>query len=80
MEKWVLDRRLAQMKEEGTNFRCGVEVGKDLTWPELKDRYDAVVVAVGSTIGRDLPVPGRNLNGIWMQKTRGGSSPSRIRV
>ena len=64
MEKWVLDRRLAQMKEEGTNFRCGVEVGKDLTWPELKDRYDAVVVAVGSTIGRDLPVPGRNLDGI----------------
>jgi len=41
-----------------------VEVGRDLTWPELKDRYDAVVVAVGSTIGRDLPVPGRNLNGI----------------
>ena len=64
MEKWVLDRRLAQMKEEGTNFRCGVEVGVDLTGEELRERYDAIVLATGSTVGRDLPVPGRELAGI----------------
>jgi glutamate synthase (NADPH/NADH) small chain len=64
MEKSVLDRRIRQMKDEGTNFRCGVEVGSSVSWRALRDRYDAVVIAVGSTIGRDLPVPGRELNGI----------------
>lgn len=64
MEKAVLDRRIRQMKDEGTNFRCGVEVGKSITGDQLRERYDAVVLAVGSTIGRDLPVPGRELNGI----------------
>jgi glutamate synthase (NADPH/NADH) small chain len=64
MEKYVLDRRIQQMKDEGTNFRCGVEVGVKITGQQLKERYDAVVLAVGSTIGRDLPVPGRELNGI----------------
>jgi glutamate synthase (NADPH/NADH) small chain len=52
------------MKDEGTNFRCGVEVGKSVTGPQLKQRYDAVVIATGSTVARDLPVPGRELNGI----------------
>lgn len=65
MEKKVLDRRIRQMKDEGTNFRCGVEVGKDVSWAELQKRYDAVVLALGSTIGRDLPAPGRELNGIY---------------
>ena len=64
MEKEVLDRRIRQMKDEGTNFRCGVEVGVDITADELRERYDAVVLATGSTIGRDLPVPGRELAGI----------------
>ena len=64
MEKAVLDRRIRQMKDEGTNFRCGVEVGVDITGPDLRERYDAVVLATGSTIGRDLPVPGRDLAGI----------------
>jgi glutamate synthase (NADPH/NADH) small chain len=64
MEKAVLDRRIRQMKDEGTNFRCGVEVGVDLTGEELQERYDAVVLATGSTVGRDLPVPGRELAGI----------------
>jgi glutamate synthase (NADPH/NADH) small chain len=64
MEKAVLDRRIRQMKDEGTNFRCGVEIGVDLTGDELRERYDAVVLATGSTIGRDLPVPGRELAGI----------------
>ena len=64
MEKAVLDRRIRQMKDEGTNFRCGVEVGVDITGEQLQERYDAVVLATGSTVGRDLPVPGRELGGI----------------
>jgi glutamate synthase (NADPH) small chain len=64
MEKVHLDRRLAQMEAEGTRFRVGVDVGADLTGQQLRDRYDAVVLAIGSTVGRDLPVPGRELDGI----------------
>jgi glutamate synthase (NADPH/NADH) small chain len=64
MEKKVLDRRLEQMRREGTVFRAGVDVGGELTGSDLRDRYDAVVLAIGSTIGRDLPVPGRELGGI----------------
>jgi glutamate synthase (NADPH/NADH) small chain len=64
MEKSVLDRRIRQMKDEGTNFHNGIEAGVKITGPELQERYDAIVLAVGSTVGRDLPVPGRHLNGI----------------
>ncbi len=64
MEKSVLDRRLAQMEAEGTRFRNGVKVGEDLTGKQLRDRYDAVVLAIGSTVPRDLPVPGRELDGV----------------
>ncbi len=64
MEKAVLDRRLAQMAAEGTRFRPGVAIGDDITGPQLRSRYDAVVLAVGSTVGRDLPVPGRELGGV----------------
>ena len=67
MEKAVLDRRLDQMRREGTVFRVGVDVGTDgsgLTGTRLRERYDAVVLATGSTIPRDLPVPGRDLAGI----------------
>jgi glutamate synthase (NADPH/NADH) small chain len=64
MEKSVLDRRLAQMRSEGTRFRNGVDVGADLTGKALRDRYDAVVLALGATIPRDLSVPGRELDGV----------------
>ncbi len=64
MEKSVLDRRLAQLAAEGTRFRPGVDVGREITGRQLRDRYDAVVLAVGSTVPRDLPVPGRELAGI----------------
>ncbi len=64
MEKAVLDRRIQQMRDEGTNFRCGVEVGVTITGEQIKARYEAVVLATGSTVGRDLPVPGRELKGI----------------
>jgi glutamate synthase (NADPH/NADH) small chain len=66
MEKAVLDRRLAQMRAEGTVFRTGVDVGVDLTVDELRNTYDAVVLAGGSTVGRDLPAPGRELDGIHL--------------
>ena len=64
MEKHHLDRRLAQMEAEGTRFRAGVEAGVDVSGRQLRDRYDAVVLAVGATAWRDLPVPGRELDGI----------------
>jgi glutamate synthase (NADPH/NADH) small chain len=64
MEKSVLDRRLAQMEAEGTRFRNGVDVGGDLTGKQLRERYDAVVLAIGATVPRDLSVPGRELDGV----------------
>jgi glutamate synthase (NADPH) small chain len=64
MEKAVIDRRLAQMEAEGTRFRSGVDVGVAITGQQLRDRYDAVVLAVGATVPRDLPVPGRQLDGV----------------
>jgi glutamate synthase (NADPH/NADH) small chain len=65
MEKRYLERRLAQMEAEGTKFRPGVDVGTDITVEALRHRYDAVVLAVGSTQPRDLPVPGRELHGVY---------------
>jgi glutamate synthase (NADPH/NADH) small chain len=64
MEKLQVDRRIDQMEREGTVFRTGVQVGKTLTGHQLRDRYDAVVLAIGSTVPRDLPAPGRELAGI----------------
>ena len=64
LEKHHVDRRVEQMKEEGTRFRPGVEIGRDITWTELRSRYDAVVVATGATVPRELPVPGADLAGI----------------
>lgn len=64
MEKRVLDRRLDQMRAEGTEFRTGVNVGVDITAEQLRADFDAVVLAGGATAGRDLPIPGRELDGI----------------
>ncbi|WP_409483135.1 glutamate synthase subunit beta [Arsenicicoccus dermatophilus] len=64
MEKSVVDRRLNQMTQEGTIFRTGVDVGRDLTGGQLRERFDAVVLAIGATVPRDLQVPGRELAGI----------------
>jgi len=64
MEKEQVDRRVDQMVREGTVFRTGVRVGETLTGSQLRDRYDAVVLAIGSTVRRDLPAPGRELAGI----------------
>ena len=65
MEKSILDRRIAQMVREGTRFRTGINVGVDVTAATLKTKYDAVVLAVGSTQARDLNIPGRELKGIY---------------
>ncbi len=65
MEKRHVDRRLAQMEAEGVKFRAGVEIGIDVTGSDLRQRYDAVVVAIGATAWRDLPVPGRELTGVY---------------
>ena len=64
MEKWVLQRRLKQMVLEGTQFRTATNIGTDITGQELLERYEAVVLAIGSTTPRELPVPGRELAGI----------------
>jgi glutamate synthase (NADPH/NADH) small chain len=64
MEKRHLDRRLAQMAAEGTDLRANVDVGVDVTGDDLRRDYDAVVLAGGATAWRDLPIPGRELQGI----------------
>jgi len=64
MEKRHLDRRLDQMRAEGTEFRVGVEVGRDVPVADLRAEFDAVVLAGGATAWRDLPIPGRELAGI----------------
>ena len=64
MEKHHLERRIEQMRAEGTRFRTSTAVGRDIGAAELRSRYDAVVLATGATAWRELPVPGRELRGI----------------
>ena len=64
MEKRFLDRRLEQMEEEGTEFLINAEVGVDPTADRLLSDFDAVVLAAGATRWRDLPIPGRHLEGV----------------
>jgi glutamate synthase (NADPH) small chain len=64
MEKGHLDRRLVQMLAEGTEFRCGVSAGDDITVTQLRERSDAIVLACGATVPRGLPVPGAELPGV----------------
>jgi len=64
MEKWVIDRRLDQMKAEGVQFETSVNVGVDVTEEVLARQFDAVCLALGAEQPRDLPIPGRGLNGV----------------
>ncbi len=64
MEKHVIDRRLEVLSKEGVELRCGVAIGKNPTWKQLRDDHDAVVIAIGAQRPRDLDVPGRNLDGV----------------
>jgi len=64
LEKWRVWRRIRQMEEEGVDIRCGVNVGSDVTTQSLTADYDAIVLTGGATLGRDLPIPGRELAGV----------------
>jgi glutamate synthase (NADPH) small chain len=65
LEKRHLDRRLDQMRAEGTEFRCGIEAGTGMTAGDLRSDYDAIVLAGGARVARDLMLPGRELDGIY---------------
>ncbi|MGA0896943.1 MAG: glutamate synthase subunit beta [Flavobacteriaceae bacterium] len=64
MEKSVIDRRLEILEAEGIVFKCNVEVGKTITAEALEKEYDAVILATGATIKREMPIPGSDLKGI----------------
>jgi len=64
LEKWVIDRRLEQMRAEGVVFETGVNAGVDVSAAYLRRTFDAIVLAAGATVPRDLPVPGRDLAGV----------------
>lgn len=66
MEKWVLDRRLEQMKAEGVKFVTSTAVGHDITGEQLRRQYDAVGLAMGAEQARELPIPGRELKGVHL--------------
>ena len=64
IEKTIVQRRAEQLIAEGVEVRCGVEVGSDVSVEELRGGYDAVVLATGSRVPRDLAIPGRELDGV----------------
>jgi NAD(P)H-dependent glutamate synthase small subunit len=66
LEKWVLDRRIAQMEAEGVVFETRVDAGRDVSVNYLRRTFDAVVVAAGSRVPRDVRLPGRELQGVVM--------------
>jgi glutamate synthase (NADPH/NADH) small chain len=66
IEKWVVERRVRLLEEEGIGFRTNSHVGYDPTTEELRRWFDAVILAVGALHGRDLDVPGRELGGIHL--------------
>src|SRR5262249_61766462 len=63
-EKELVERRVQQRVAEGVEFRFGVDVGSDVSGDELRAQFDAVVIAAGARVPRDLPVPGRELDGV----------------
>lgn len=64
LEKWVIERRVKWMETEGVEFRTNVNVGTDLTTEELLRNFDAIVLAMGSTVPRELPIPGHDAKGV----------------
>jgi glutamate synthase (NADPH/NADH) small chain len=64
IEKWAVERRVQQLVDEGVELRCGVDVGTDVSAQELRERFDAVVLATGARVPRDLDVAGRELEGV----------------
>jgi len=92
LEKWIIDRRVNLLEQEGVVFRYGVDVGTDLSADELRAGYDALVIAIGSRVERELDVPGRELDGVhfamdylyqrnrWVARQQGRSAPEAERV
>ncbi|HSL91324.1 MAG TPA: glutamate synthase subunit beta [Candidatus Limnocylindrales bacterium] len=64
LEKWVIDRRLEQIRAEGVVFETGVNAGTDISVRYLRRTFDALLLATGATVARDLPIPGRDLQGV----------------
>jgi glutamate synthase (NADPH/NADH) small chain len=64
LDKGVVQRRVDILEAEGIEFRTSTEVGRDIDARELREQFDAIVIATGSTVPRDLPVPGRELDGV----------------
>ena len=64
LEKWIIDRRLDQIRSEGVVFETGVNAGTDISVRYLRRTFDAILIAAGATVPRDLPVPGRDLEGV----------------
>ncbi len=87
LEKWMIDRRVDVLRAEGVRIECGVDAGVDVGADELADRHDAVIVAIGSRVERDLEAPGRGLDGVhfamdylyqrnrWVARRAGGPAP-----
>ncbi len=64
LEKWVIDRRLEQLREEGVSFQTGIHVGADYSVADLRKNFDAALLCVGAEKARDLELPGRELGGV----------------
>ena len=64
LEKWIIDRRVSILEQEGITFVCNVDVGRDITAQKLQESFDAVVISIGSRVSRDIEAPGRELSGI----------------
>lgn len=65
LEKWTIDRRLEVMEAEGIVFKTNSNVGGNISIDDLKSNFDAILLCGGSTVPRDLPIPGRDLKGIY---------------
>jgi glutamate synthase (NADPH) small chain len=65
LDKQVLDRRVSLMIEEGVKFETKASIGEDRPIQQLRDDFDAILLCIGSTVPRDLPIPGRNLKGVY---------------
>jgi glutamate synthase (NADPH/NADH) small chain len=66
LEKSVVERRVELMTASGVKFECGIEIGRDISSQKLETKHDAIVICTGSTVARDLPIPGRELQGIHL--------------
>jgi glutamate synthase (NADPH/NADH) small chain len=69
LEKWTIDRRVKLMEAEGIEFVTGAEIGRKPTWDKLRAEHDALVIATGALRARDLPIPGRELDGVHLALT-----------